>query len=395
MNILFLFVDLQDLSNSTGFGDLIKEFVKNGHNVKIAAPKNKNSSEGLNTENGIEVLRYHTDQLTRNSSNVQKGFAYLKYIYQVLFAIRKYYNNEKFDLIISHSLPPELGIVSRILKRKYKAKFYLMLCEYIWQDSVSLGLFKKGGLICKYYQWLERMTIRAADYIGSPSQGNIDFVLKYYPWVKNKNIRILHYSRLPIELIKTEEDPRVKFNLEDKFVAIFGGNITIAQKIENIIDLAESCMPYNDILFLIIGRGPKLNEVKNDVKFRNITNIRFIEFMPKEEYDTILATCDVGIISLNENLGIPNIPSKTLSYFNLSVPIIASIDHVTDYGKYLENAVAGLWSFGGDTAAFKENLLKLYHSPELRKKMGENGYNFYLNNMLPEKGYNTIMDQIK
>lgn len=395
MNILFLFVDLQDLSNSSGFGDLIKEFAKKGHNVKVAAPKNKNSSEGLNIENGIEVLRYHTDQLTRNASNIQKGIAYLKYIYQVLFAIRKYYRREKFDLIISHSLPPELGIVSRILKRQYKAKFYLMLCEYIWQDSVSLGLFKNGGIICKYYQWLEKMTIKAADYIGSPSQGNIDFVLQHYPWVKNKNIQILHYSRLPIELIKTKLDSKLALEMKDKFVALFGGNITIAQKIENIINLAESCLSYEDILFLVIGRGPNLESVKEDVKNRKITNITFIDFMPKEEYDVILATCDVGIISLNENLAIPNIPSKTLSYFNLSVPIIASIDRVTDYGQYLEKAGGGLWSYAGDTHEFKNNLLKLYHSPSLRKKMGENGNQFYMNNMLPTKGYQTIINQIK
>lgn len=391
MNILFLYVSLPHLSESGVFNDLIKEFAKQGHIVKVAVPMNKDSADGINMEAGIEVLRFKTDQLTRNASNIQKGLAYIKFIFQSLKAIKKYYGKEKFDLIIAHSLPSEMGIVIRKLKRKYKAKFYLMLCEYIWQDSVSLGFFKEGGLICRYYQWLEKITVKQADYIGSPSQGNIDFTLRYYPWAIKHNIHILHYSQAPIQLKEMGVDIREKYHLKDKFVAIYGGNMTIAQKIENVIDLAEVCMNYPDIVFLLLGRGPHIEQVKKDVEMRNISNIVFQDFLPKEDYNQLLASCDVGLVSLNEKLSIPNIPSKTLSYFNLSIPVVASIDRNTDYGKYLETAGGGLWSYTGDTKQFKENLLKLYHSSELRKQMGENGYRFYMENMLPEKAYQTIV----
>ena len=394
MNILFLYISLPHLSETGVFVDLIKEFAKQGHKVKVATPMNKWSTEGVNKEAGIDVLRFKTDQLTNNTSNIKKGIAYIKLIYQFTSSIKKYYANEKFDLIIAHSLPPEIGIIVRLLKRKYRAKFYLMLCEYIWQDSVSLGFFREGGLICKYYQWLEKLTIKMADYIGCPSQGNIDFTLKYYPWAKEKNIHVLHYSQYPINLPPPIEDIKAKYNLSDKFVAVYGGNMSIAQKIENVIDLAESCLDYKDILFLLVGRGQDIPSIKEKVKKRKLTNITFLDFMPKDEYLQLLSVCDVGLISLNEKLAVPNIPSKTLSYFNLSIPIIASIDRNTDYGRYLESAGAGLWSYAGETEKFKQNLLKLYNSPELRKEMGQNGYNFYMTHMLPEKAYQTIINHL-
>lgn len=394
MNILFLYVSLPHLAESGVFNDLIKEFVQQGHSAKVAVPMNKDSADGINMEAGIEVLRFKTDQLTRNASNIQKGLAYVKFIFQSLKAIKKHYGKEKFDLIIAHSLPPEMGIVVRKLKRKYKAKLYLMLCEYIWQDSVSLGFFKGGSLICRYYRWLEKITVKQADYIGSPSQGNIDFTLRYYPWAIKHNIHILHYSQAPIQLKETAEDIRNKYDLKDKFVALYGGNMTIAQKVENVVDLAEACMDYPDIVFLLLGRGPHIEQVKKDVEIKKICNVVFQDFLPKEDYNQLLASCDVGLISLNEKLSIPNIPSKTLSYFNLSVPVVASIDRNTDYGKYLEAAGGGLWSYAGDTEQFKENLLKLYHSPELRKQMGENAYRFYMENMLPEKAYQTITGKL-
>ncbi len=395
MNILFLNISLPHLSESGVFTDLIKEFATQGHNIKVATPLRDKGIEGINNEAGIDVLRFKTDQLTNNSSNIQKGIAYIKLAYQFPRAIKRFFGKEKFDLIISHSLPTEIGIIARILKRRYKAKFYLMLCEYIWQDAVSLGFFKENSIVCKYYKWLEKITVKTADYIGSPSQGNIDFTLKYYPWAKDKNIHLLHYTQAPIELKKSDENIKRKLGIEGKFAAIYGGNMSIAQKIENVIDVAEACKDYEDILFLLLGRGQDLISIKENVKERNLTNVLFLDFLPKNDYLQLLSVCDIGLVSLNEKLAIPNIPSKTLSYFNLSIPVVASIDRNTDYGQYLEEAKAGLWSYAGDTEKFKENILTLYQNPSLRKKMGQNGYAFYLKNMLPSVGYQMIIEQIK
>ncbi|HON08209.1 MAG TPA: hypothetical protein PLW02_08945 [Verrucomicrobiota bacterium] len=276
MNILYLSIALHHLSQKSAFGDLAKEFIKNGHNVKIVAPMVSESIEGVNIEDGIEVFRFKTDQLIGNTSMIKKGLAYMKLIYQYPKAINKYCSGHKIDLIISHSLPPEIGIIVKRLKKKYNAKFYLMLCEYIWQDSVSLGFFKKNSLICKYYQHLEKTNIKTADYIGCPSQGNIDFVLKLYPWAINKNIHILHYSQSPIELSNTnqkKEEIRAKYNLNNKFLAIYGGTLGIAQKIEYILDLAESCLDYENIVFILLGKGSAYNAIKQEVNNRKLNNI--------------------------------------------------------------------------------------------------------------------------
>lgn len=396
MNILFTFLSIPHLSEPGLFNDLIKEFHEQGHNVKVAAPLSLNTKSGVNKEVGIEVLRFKTGQLIRNKSNVKKGIAYIKYIFQANNAIIKHFRKENFDLIVAHSLPPESGILIRSLKRRYKAKFYLILCDYIWQNAVSLGFIKKKGVICKYYKMMESVLIKNSDYIGTPSQGNIDFITNIYPSVKNKNIKILHHSQAPVVLKDCNKVAlKKKFDLENKFIVVYGGNVSIAQKMENVIDLAAECLQYEDIVFLIIGRGPTMDAVKEDVKKRGVNNVRFVEFMPKNEYEELIAICDVGMVSLNEKLGVPNIPSKTLSYFSQSIPIVASIDKVTDYGKYLETAQAGLWSIAGDIDSFKNNLIKLYENPDLVKKMGKNGNMFYLENMLSEKAYATIMKQIE
>lgn len=395
MNVLFLYISLPHLSENGVFIDLIKEFKCHGHNVKVVTPAKEKLPIGLNHEAGIEVVRFKTDQLINNTSNVQKGIAYMKLSIQFPFSVFKYFWNEKFDLIIAHSLPAEIGLITKILKKRYNAKFYLMLCEYVWQDSVSLGFFKENSIICKYYKFLEKLTIKTADYIGSPSEGNINFTLKYYPWAINKNIHVLHYNQAPINIKLSRDELKSKFKLDGKFIVIYGGNMSIAQKIENVIDLAEACALYPDILFIFLGRGQDVDRAKEDVNKRSLKNVVFLDFMPKEDYHELLYICDVGLVSLNEKLAVPNIPSKTLSYFNLSIPVIASIDFVTDYGYYIEKAGAGLWSYAGDLEKFKHNLMAVYNSQELKTQLGKSGYNFYLKNMLPVKGYNVIMNMIQ
>lgn len=394
MNILFLYISLGDLSQPNIFSDLIKEFARQGHNVIVATPAKPGMNIGLCVESGIKVLRIQTDQLTANKSNIKKALGYIKLIWQYPRAIKKYLGTQHFDYIIGHSLPPELGIIIPRLKRMFNAKFYLQLCEFIWQDSVALGYFKESSFVCKYYKWLEARLIRSADHIGCPSQRNIDFALNFHPWAASKEIHILNYCLYPIDETRLSTDFRRRYNLEGKFIVIYGGSINVAQKIEYVIDLAESCIDYEDVVFCIIGRGSRFDEIKADAVHRRLNNILFLDFMPQLEYMSLLATCDVGVVSLNEKLQMPNIPSKTITLFNLRKPILASIDHSTDYGSLLEKINAGKWSYAGDIDAFKNNLLSLYYDPELCSRMGENGHQYYIKYMLPEKTYNVIMEHI-
>jgi glycosyltransferase involved in cell wall biosynthesis len=158
--------------------------------------------------------------------------------------------------------------------------------------------------------------------------------------------------------------------------------------------MAEQCIEYKKLVICIVGRGSKIELIKKDAMDRGLTNILFLDFMPKAEYMSFLSSCDVGLVSLNEKLQMPNIPSKTLTLFNMKKPIVASIDYSTDYGKFLENAKAGLWSYAGDIESFKKNVLTLYNDRELCKQMGENGYKFYNENMIPQKAYETIIQHI-
>ncbi len=127
---------------------------------------------------------------------------------------------------------------------------------------------------------------------------------------------------------------------------------------------------------------------------KQLTNIEFKAFLPQEQYLSFLASCDVGMIILNEKMATPNFPSKSLSYLNMRVPILAALDHTTDFGSYLEESNAGLWGYSDDIPTLKEKLICYYENKELREQVKENGYKLFKSQLTTQQAYQTIIKKV-
>lgn len=394
MKVLFLSVSLPSLdSGSRLFVQLINEFKRNGHNVYVSAKGNDVHKTEIVIENNIPVLRIKSHDFTGVTSNVKKALAYQEYALKQRYYTKKFFKDEKIDLIISHSLPPELGYIVGGLKRHFKCPFYLIQTDFIWQDAVAFGYFGKKNPIALYYRFWEKKMFNEADYIGCPTKGNVDFIKQYYPKVEDKRFDFLPFWANEI-VVKQDNGLKEQMGLKDKFVVIYGGSVGAAQRIEHIVELAETCKDYKDIVFVILGKGAYLDVIKGMVNDKGLTNVEFKTFLPQDQYLAFLASCDVGMIILNEKMATPNFPSKSLSYLNMRVPILAALDHSTDFGNYLEENNAGLWGYSDDIPTLKERLLSYYNSKELRERIKENGYYLFKNELTTAKAYERIINKV-
>lgn len=395
MNILFLFVSLPHLSNDSSiFVSLIHEFENQGHRVFVATKGSCENKTQVVDEGGIPVLRVSCPDFTGVSNNVKKALAYQQYVLKQRYFIKKCWGKEKFDLIVSHSLPPELSYIINGLKRHFHCPFYLMQSDYTWQDAVAYSFFKKNGPIGLYYRFWEKKTFCQAEYIGVPTEGNVRFARMLYPWLREEMFAVYPFWQRTLG-VSRDVDIKKKYGLEGKFVVMYGGNVGPAQRIEHLVDLASRLQGYNDILLLVLGKGSRLEAIKQMVSKKRLNNIEFKAFLPQEDYLRLLVSCDVGLILLNEVHATPNFPSKTMSYFDLQVPVVAAVDYVTDFGLFLEKTGTGLWNYSDDIERFKENILRLHDNPELCDSIRRNQKEYFDQYMQPEYAYNTIMNQIK
>lgn len=397
MKILFLLLNYKK-SDDNLYKELVEEFKNRGEEVYVATISEKKYKQDtiLEEENGIKVLRIKTGNIFEVGI-LEKGISTLMLGNIFKKNIQKYFGDIKFDVVIHHTPPITFTSIIEWLKKKHKTVSYLILRDIFPQNAKDLGIIKNKFLF-NFFRNKEKKLYEVSDHIGCMSEGNIEFLKK-----NNKEIIIekLHILRNWGKLKEKPEvnflDMRKKYNYTDKdFLIVFGGNMGIPQGLSFLLKVAEKCKNSKEIKFLLIGKGTEKKKLENVVKEKKLENIKFIDFIPREEYEKLISVCDVGVVSLHSCFTIPNIPSKTIDYFKLGIPIISFTDKNTDYPNVLENeAKAGIASMYGDIEKAIESIEKLKRESQLKKQLGDNGRKYYEEYLGVDKAYKTIMNIIK
>lgn len=400
-NILFIFSrHSENPKDSTLTKDISDEFYKQGHNIKVVTmlEKKYKKETQLKIENGYPVLRVKTGNYFDSPGKIEKGRTALTMPRELEKAVKKYFKGEQFDLIYTHTPFVSNAKLINNLKKYYKCKACLHLWDIFPQNAKDINILN-NKILLKFFEVQEQKMYDAFDYIGCMSKGNLEYMK-----IRDKNIKLDKYfilknwAQIKEKLVYDKKSIREKYGYtENDFIAIFGGNMGKPQKLENILELAKKSLIDKTIKFLFVGKGTERNLLENKVKNEKISNIKFLDYIPREDYELVTAACDVGLVSLDERFTVPNFPSKTTDYFKLELPILASLDFCAakDYGKFLQDEVkGGLFALAGDIDGLYNQLLKLKNNSELRKELGKNGRQYYENELGVDKAYENILKQI-
>lgn len=397
MKLLFLMLDLPELGSDNGgfYADLIKEMSRKGHEVSAICSNCLEKTGGLHREGNVSVLRVKVPFLTRNTSLLRKGIGSLLMNPCYIKAYKKYCKNKVFDYILLPTPPATLVNVAKTIIKNKKTKLYVILRDIqpeCADRKVSQEILNRTDVYeeCKksfgvnpLAKWLlyrkSQQLYKAAHIIGCMSPGNMDFVKSIAPYVKDDSVKLLPnwYSENSQIDVDTQV-VRKKYDLEGKFVAIFGGNIGPQQAVWNIAQLAKMNLEKKDVVFLVVGKGVKKHVLEEMAQKDHLTNMLFLNYMPREDYEAILQTADLGIISLDEKYKVPTCPSKIIGYMAMAKPVLAMFNKGSDYGDfYIDKPGCGLWSVDLNHKKMQENFEWFYAHPEERKQMGLSGYNYY------------------
>ncbi|MBC2856178.1 glycosyltransferase family 4 protein [Cetobacterium sp. 2A] len=399
MNILFLLLDYSKNKNHMGlYKELVYEFRDQGHEVYVATATEKKwgLETTLNKEDGINVLRLKTGNMFEVGF-IEKGITNLTLGSIFKKEISREFSNVKFDLVIHHTPPITFTPVIDYLKKKYKTKSYLILRDIFPQNAKDLGIIK-NPILFEFFRQKERKLYGKSDYIGCMSEGNINFLRKHNPEVSEDKVHILrNWGKIKNKPIIDKKIIREKYGFKElDFITIFGGNMGKPQGLEFLMKLAKEYKYKENIKFLMVGKGNEKKRLEEIVEKQKLSNVIFLNFIPREDYEKLTAACDLGIVSLHSCFTIPNIPSKTIDYCKLGLPILACTDRNTDYPEILENeAKCGLSSIYGDLKTYKINFEELLNNKELRESLGENGREYYEEKLGVDIAYETIMNEIK
>lgn len=403
MNVLFLtLLDFSTIEENGIYTDLMREFVKDGHDLYIISPteKRKNEPTRLIDNGKVKILKLQIGN-TQKTNLIEKGISTLTLESKFKSGIKKYFDDVKFDLVLYSTPPITLQKAVEFVKYRDQAKTYLLLKDIFPQNAVDLGLLKTSGikgLIYKYFRSKEERLYKISDYIGCMSNANVEFLLKNNPSTPSEIVEVCPNSIELIDIDISEQEKkeiREKYNLPiDKTIFIYGGNLGKPQGIDFLIDCIRANEDNNNSYFFIVGSGTEFGKLENYFEREKPKNAMLRNQLPRNDYEVLANTRDVGLIFLDKRFTIPNFPSRLLSYMQASMPVLAATDINTDIGEVIDHGSFGYWCESVDVGKFNELVNKLCDE-ELRVSLGRSAREYLEEHYSAKNSYEIIIKHFK
>jgi len=350
--------------------DLAAEFVRQGHNPVVLTPDPDIAQDiQLAQAEGIDVIRVRAGR-TKGVGKVIRAINEILLPVTIWRHARKFLLQNKCDYIIFYSPTIFWGPLVKRLKRVWDCKSYLILRDIFPQWAIDAGILKPG-IIRIFFQKIELIQYSAADHIGVQTPGN----LKYFErksWADGLTINVL-YNWAPIGKKNMHfTNYRTRLGLEQKIVFFYGGNIGVAQDMDNILRLADRLRDDQKAFFLLVGEGSEVPRLRRVIKEKKLSNILIHDSVSQEDYLGMLREFDVGLLSLDKKLSTQNFPGKILGYMQAGMPILASPNPDNDICEFLSQNEAALVAVNGQDDLLEFHTRSLLNNKELRTVLGNN-----------------------
>lgn len=400
MNVLFLTIgSMLHIQDRGIYTDLLRRFRDEGHSVYAVSAYQKRMGKPtvLEEDHGVQMLHVRIGNIT-SCGLLEKGVSTLKIEGQYLAAIKQYFPNVKFDLVMYSTPPITFARVVEYIRRRDGAASYLLLKDIFPQNAVDLGMMSgiKAPLL-PFFRAKEKRLYAQSDKIGCMSKANVNYLLAHNPQIAPERVEVCPNS---FEVVYSQLDSsersaiREKYGVPmDKTVFIYGGNLGRPQGLPQLLRCLDGLKDHPRAYFLIVGGGTEAHLLEEYLRESQAKNLRYIPTLPKDDFERLTAACDAGMIFLDHRFTIPNFPSRLLSYMQAKLPVLCATDPNTDVGDVAADNGFGWKCKSDDPAAFAACVERALEADLPR--MGEKAFLYLKENYDVRQSYATIMKGIK
>jgi len=316
-----------------------------------------------------------------NSKNYYlRFFSEISYSFYFKNAILNYIKKDKREVegLIFYSPSIFFGHLIGALKKNLRVKSFLILRDIFPEWAVDLGIIK-NSISIYIFKYFSSYQYRQADFIGVQAQSNIKNAESWIDDQQREKLVTLYNWLSPQKKTNPSfmylED--LKVNYKNKKIFIYAGNIGDAQDLNLFLDAAVKLLYKKDILFLIIGRGKNFKPISNRVEYDTINNVIMLDEIDNDKLFEFLPLCYAGIISLNKNHKLDNIPGKLLSYLSAGIPILGAVNYNNELVDLNKKFKYGLIYDSGKVDDIVKGVIKLTDDRKFYLNTKKNSFKFF------------------
>ncbi len=369
---------------------LAKEWVKQGHNVRIIAGsyshlRKKDPERDFETKDGVEYSWVKVNQYKGNG--VGRMLSILLFVFKLYFCSKKYLQDFVPDVVIASSTYPFDIYPSRKIAKKYKAKLVFEIHD-LWPLSPILigGYSEKHPFIV--------LVQKAEDYCYKYSDKIISLLWNAKEHIENRGFKDFQYACVPNGYVKeewVENDVQLpeshvalfeQLRAEGKIIVGYAGGHTQSTALETLIDAAKVLETISrDVAVVLVGRGVEKDKLKEKSRAMGLKNIYFLDIVDKSMVASLIRKFDIaymgGVHSQLHKYGTSF--NKMTDYMLAKKPIIAAVD---EPNSLIDRVGCGVMIEAENYELLAQTIKKLSENTEDELiEIGSRGYKYATENL--------------
>ncbi len=265
-------------------------------------------------------------------------------------------------VVVALTSPPLISWVGSVFTQLKGGQLVFWSMDLNPDEAVAAGWLKENSLTTKFLARLLKSSLHRAAAIVA-----LDRFMKE---------RIVAKGLAPekVEVISPACDDSVNFdqqgreefrrqhNLAGKFVVMYAGNHSPCHPLDTVLEAADELKTRDDIVFVFAGGGSQLDQVKQSIETRNLTNIRCLPYQPLSKLGALLSSADLHLVVMGDAFRGTVHPSKVYNILAVGVPFLfigPGESHVTDIIAKIDNGKVAMHAHHGEAKQIAEMIVQM------------------------------------
>ena len=346
--------------------------------------------------NEINVVRVRVPEFQK-SNKLSRTKNLLAYFFNSLIATFKL---EKHDYIFTISQPPILGGVLGVLGKWIKGgKLIYNIQDFNPEQTMAVG-YTKNKLLLNTAMMMDKFSCKQSNeviVVGRDMQETLRnrFNNKKVPentfinnWIDEKEIYPLNENHPKII------DFKEKYNLNDKFIIMYSGNIGLYYDLENIIKVIGKFNEREDVIFAFVGDGTVKKEIEDYATENKLSNVTFIPYQDKADLVYSLNSADIHWVVNAKGIKGVSVPSKLYGVMATGKPVLGVLDKGSEARLIVDECNCGVCTEPGNYNEIYNKIEYILNNKEKVKMLGKNGRKYLEKNLTKEVSINKYKNTI-
>lgn len=357
-----------------------REWAKAGHQVTVITcapnfprgrifPGYRNRLFARETVDGVEVVRVWT-YISANKGTLRRTLDYVSFM---LSAVPASLRLPRPDVVIATS-PQFFTACAGWLVGGLRGVPFVFELRDIWPESIRALGAVQSSFILDQLERLELFLYRRAATVITVTHAFKDNLKAR--GIDRSKIHVVTNGADLMRFQPIEKDAALveSLSLEGKFVVGYIGTHGMAHGLETLLETARMLRDEgrDDVRILFLGDGAAKADLVAQAAAWGLTNVVFIDTVPRAEVARYWSVLDASIIHLRgTDLFRTVIPSKLFECMAMGIPVLHGVRG--ESSDIVKREGAGLVFEPENAAALRDRIVELSANPELARRLSAHG----------------------